>query len=194
MYVQSRPDRYLTWSGSAPLMSGVAYKKTHIPFLRVPLCLSRACLGKMMHVQYKMASQKILYAFSYLRHTIDQRQPFAIMKQAPRAFSCAELSQSALRHKTPPFPQLFLCLSRACLGKMTMFSIKRCKKGVLRTVLVRDVKLYGASGPPMYVQSSASPVAENPCAEQYAEPRAHALPPLGLALPLTVGRCGAGNQ
>ena len=34
----------------------------------------------------------------------------------------------------------------------------------------------------MYVQSSASPVAEKPCAEQYAEPRAHALLLLGFSL------------
>ena len=61
-------------------------------------------------------------------------------------------------------------------------------------VLVTDEKLYGPSGPPMYVQSSASPVAEKPCAEQYAEPRAHALLLLGLALPLIIGQCVAGYQ
>jgi hypothetical protein len=68
---------------------GVEPKETRHSFFELSLCLSRACLGKMMHFILKRA-------------------------QKWRFFT----SHSNRLQKTPwRFNQRFPCLSRACLGK-----------------------------------------------------------------------------
>jgi hypothetical protein len=104
------------------------------------LCLSRACLGKTMIFSIKWYRKYMRFS----HHRADNR--------------CCR-SGCGVSHckKTPLFSQLFLCLSRACLGKMMRFTIQWCKKSRFLTRHRRPTRGSGAARWPPSPPSTSSP-------------------------------------
>eukprot|EP01046_Picozoa_sp_COSAG06_P049553 COSAG06_NODE_7653_length_2427_cov_4.548110_1_plen_178_part_00 len=79
------------------------------------VCLSRACLGKMMHFHIKWRKK-----YRFLTCPVDEVR------------RTAKLVEAFMPHKEPKKNvlcfELFLCLSRACLGKTIIFVWKWLKK------------------------------------------------------------------
>ena len=123
-----------TWRFVAVSPIPIRLRKRH-SFLS--LCLSRACLGTLMHFIYKWRKR---WRFSHRCITSPIRRAFSGSSVRKRKTHHSSLKFSLLRsraclgkmivfsikwhRKRYLFSQLFLCLSRACLGKMIVFSIK----------------------------------------------------------------------
>ena len=76
------------------------------------LCLSRACLGQMMHFIHKWRNE---WRFPHLVTALPERL-------------CGVVCEASHLRKTHLFSQLFLCLSRACLGKRSFLNINGISK------------------------------------------------------------------
>jgi hypothetical protein len=93
------------------------------------LCLSRACLGKM-----------IIFIYKWLK------TPFSHLPRGEFAVTKRPVSMVVIPCGKHPFSQLlslFPCLSRACLGKKMILSIKLAQKGACfapRGAPLSDVK------------------------------------------------------
>ena len=106
----------------------------------LPLCLSRACLGKYSFLELNGSKNRVFRtAESRGRHrTCPGAAAYCPRAAAPRTRGSPSLSAAGTcaqrLRKTPFYPQLkFLCLSRACLGKW-VFRLKWLQKGVFHTI------------------------------------------------------------
>ena len=101
---------------------------TTCPFRVSSLCLSRACLGKMIRFRPKV-SQKTVFLPGYLGvHDVGARAvPVGV-----------RVDRHLLTRKRISITQLFLRLSRACLGKMILSSINMASQKMDRHHCLRD--------------------------------------------------------
>ena len=109
-----RSPRATAWRGSRPPVDTDTVSLSLCVFSGFSLCLSRACLGKM-----------IVYTLLKKMCVGEGGGGAICFTVGTRPLSVG--STISLR-KTPLFSQLFLCLSRASLGKMTVFIYEWRKK------------------------------------------------------------------
>ena len=126
-----------------------------------PICLSRACLGKTHRFGIETVQEKA-----------DRSAPCGAPEGRGPARGRKDTSaRSQCLRKPQPFSQLSLYLSRACLGKMFVFSMEwRTERRVFAPVASRTRIIHGSSGatPP-----AAPPPAVVPVISRSSEPTLH---------------------
>jgi hypothetical protein len=99
-------------------------------FLELSLCLSRACLGKTIDVSIKLAHKGVCRTATTVSICLLSAAPAIACCLATEA-SAASIFVSAFAVsscRNASFLEFSLCLSRACLGKMIIFSINGISK------------------------------------------------------------------